>query len=174
MNELARHYSEALMGRGASRSGAPVEEVGYYYSDQTENAHLRDYWKILLKRIRPIAAVFVDVMIIGAIITLASPTLYTARSVLKIEPQNPAVTGVAGVVMSVFVASAFFGLIAFTSEVSGATRVALRPDTLYAAVPPGSASGARRPSGSCSPTSRRYRCPTASTSTSAPPSASRP
>ena len=97
MNELARHYSEALMGRGAPRSGAPVEEVGYYYSDQTQDAHLRDYWKILLKRIRPIAAVFVDVMIIGAIITLASPTLYTARSVLKIEPQNPAVTGVAGV-----------------------------------------------------------------------------
>ena len=46
-------------------------------------------------------------------------------------------TGVAGVVMSVFVASAFFGVVAFTNQVSGATRVALRPATLYATVPPG-------------------------------------
>jgi hypothetical protein len=47
-------------------------------------------------------------------------------------------TGVAGVVMAIFVASAFFGLIAFTNQVSGATRVALRPTTLFAEVPPGS------------------------------------
>ena len=100
MNELARHYSEALAGRGSPRSGAPVEEVGYYYSDQTDETHLRDYWKILLKRIRPVAAVFIDVIIIGAIITMASPTLYTARATLKIEPQNPTVTGVAGVAES--------------------------------------------------------------------------
>ncbi|MGH7797818.1 MAG: GumC family protein [Candidatus Binatia bacterium] len=75
----------------------PVEEVSYYYSDQGDETHLRHYWKILLKRVRPMAAVFIDVMIIGALITLASPTLYTARSTLKIEPQNPTVTGVAGV-----------------------------------------------------------------------------
>jgi hypothetical protein len=49
-------------------------------------------------------------------------------------------TGVAGVVMAVFVASAFFGLIAFTNQVSGTTRVALRPTTLFAEVPPGSTS----------------------------------
>ena len=101
MNELARHYSDALTGKGSSaRSGAPVEEVSYYYSDQAAQTHLRDYFNILLKRIRPMAAVFVDVMLIGAIITLASPTLYTARSVVKIEPQNPTVTGVAGVAES--------------------------------------------------------------------------
>jgi capsular exopolysaccharide synthesis family protein len=95
MNELTRHYSEALMGK-ESRSGTPVEE-GYYYSDQAPPTHLRDYWKIVLKRIRLMAAVFGAVMFIGAIYTLASPTLYTARSVLNIEPQNPTVTGVAGV-----------------------------------------------------------------------------
>jgi succinoglycan biosynthesis transport protein ExoP len=100
MNELARHYSDTPVGRGAPRSAQPLEEVGYYYADQSEETHLRHYCKILLKRIRPMAAVFVDVLIIGAIITLASPTLYTARSTLKIEPQNPSVTGVAGVAES--------------------------------------------------------------------------
>ena len=100
MNELARHYPETLMGRGPARSAPPAEEVGYYYADQSEETHLRHYWKILLKRIRPMTAVFVDVMIIGAIVTLAAPTLYTARSTLKIEPQNPTVTGVAGVAES--------------------------------------------------------------------------
>ena len=98
MNELARHYSDSLGGRGTLRPAPPpVEEVGYYYADQSEETHLRHYWKILFKRIRPMVAVFIDVMIIGAIITLISPTLYTARSTLKIEPQNPSVTGVAGV-----------------------------------------------------------------------------
>ncbi|HEX9786813.1 MAG TPA: polysaccharide biosynthesis tyrosine autokinase [Candidatus Binatia bacterium] len=97
MNELARPYSDSIAGRGSPRSAPPVEEVSYYYSDQGDETHLRHYWKILLKRIRPMTAVFIDVILIGAIITLASPTLYTARSTLKIEPQNPTVTGVAGV-----------------------------------------------------------------------------
>ena len=96
MNELTRAYSDSMAGR-SPRPAPPVEEISYYYSDQGDETHLRHYWKILLKRIRPMAAVFIDVMIIGVIITLASPTLYTARSTLKIEPQNPTVTGVAGV-----------------------------------------------------------------------------
>lgn len=97
MNEIARPYSDSIAGRGSARIAPPVEEVSYYYSDQGDETHLRHYWKILLKRIRPMAAVFIDVMIIGVIITLASPTLYTARSTLKIEPQNPTITGVAGI-----------------------------------------------------------------------------
>lgn len=40
--------------------------------------------------------------------------------------------------MAVFVASMFFGFVAFTSEVSSTVRVALRPTTLYADVAPGS------------------------------------
>ncbi|HEY2921123.1 MAG TPA: polysaccharide biosynthesis tyrosine autokinase [Candidatus Binatia bacterium] len=97
MNEAARQYPGSLAGRESLRVPAPVEEASYYYADQSEDTHLRHYWNILLKRIRPMAAVFLDVVILGAIITLASPTLYTARSTLKIEPQNPSVTGVAGV-----------------------------------------------------------------------------
>lgn len=100
MNELTRSYSDSIAGKGAPRVAVPAEETGYYYSDQGDETHLRHYWKILLKRIRPMAAVFVDVMIIGVIVTLAAPTLYTARARLKIEPQNPSVTGVAGVAES--------------------------------------------------------------------------
>jgi succinoglycan biosynthesis transport protein ExoP len=97
MNEAARQYPGSLAGRESLRVPAPAEEASYYYADQSEDTHLRHYWNILLKRIRPMAAVFIDVVVLGAIITLASPTLYTARSTLKIEPQNPSVTGVAGV-----------------------------------------------------------------------------
>jgi succinoglycan biosynthesis transport protein ExoP len=97
MSELVRQYTGSLGNRASPHAPAPVEEATYYYVDQGEKTHLRHYWNILLKRIRPIAAVFLDVVVLGVIITLASPTLYTARSTLKIEPQNPTVTGVAGV-----------------------------------------------------------------------------
>lgn len=46
-------------------------------------------------------------------------------------------TAVAGVVMAVFVASMFFGFVAFTSEASRTVRLALPPTTLYAQVAPG-------------------------------------
>jgi capsular exopolysaccharide synthesis family protein len=97
MNEVVRQYPGSLGSRGSPHAPAPVEEATYYYADQSDDTHLRHYWDILRKRIRPMVAVFVDVVVIGALITLASPTLYTARSTLKIEPQNPSVTGVAGV-----------------------------------------------------------------------------
>lgn len=47
-------------------------------------------------------------------------------------------TAVAGVVMAVFVASMFFGFVAFTSDASRAGRVTLPPTSLYADVAPGS------------------------------------
>ena len=90
--------------------------------------------------------VIVGIVVLGPLLTSyvgrfiarrGGPIRLLAGRRLLDEP-GASFTGVAGVVMSVFVASAFFGLIAFTSEVSGATRVTLRPDTLYAAVPPGS------------------------------------
>jgi hypothetical protein len=93
--------------------------------------------------------VIVGIVILGPLLTAyvgrilahqGGPIRLLAGRRLHDEPAA-SFTGVAGVVMSVFVASAFFGLIAFTGEVSGATRVALRADTLYAAVPPGRAAG---------------------------------
>lgn len=45
-------------------------------------------------------------------------------------------SGVAGVVMAVFVASAFFGVVAFTNQLSGTARVALPPTTVFVETPP--------------------------------------
>ena len=44
---------------------------------------------------------------------------------------------VAGVVMAVFVASTFFGFVAFAHGAAGAARVPVRPTSIYAAVPGG-------------------------------------
>ena len=83
------------MPRAASQP--PAEEVTYYYADQGEATHLRHYWNILVKRSRSLALIFLGVVALGGLYTLTSPRLYTAQSVLKIEPQNPTVTGVTGV-----------------------------------------------------------------------------
>jgi hypothetical protein len=92
-------------------------------------------------------AVIVGIVILGPLLTAyigrvlarrGGPIRLLAGRRLLHEP-GASFTGVASVVMSVFVASAFFGLVAFTNQVSGATRVTLRPDTLFAEVPPGGA-----------------------------------
>jgi hypothetical protein len=89
--------------------------------------------------------VIVGIVIVGPLLTSYVGRLVAARGgpvrILAgrrlLDEPRASFTGVAGVVMAVFVASAFFGLIAFTSQVSGATRVGLRPATLFAEVPPG-------------------------------------
>ena len=45
-------------------------------------------------------------------------------------------TVVTGVVLAIFVASAFFGFVSFTNQVSGTTRVGLLPTSVYVEVPP--------------------------------------
>ncbi|HWP58303.1 MAG TPA: polysaccharide biosynthesis tyrosine autokinase [Candidatus Acidoferrales bacterium] len=92
MSEIARPQSGFAAARHA-QPPAPFEEVSYYYADQGEQTHLRDYWNVLLKRARYVIAVVVGVVALGALVSLASTPLYTATSVLKIEPQNPTVTG---------------------------------------------------------------------------------
>lgn len=94
MNEIARHHPNPVSSRISAQPAGPAEETGYYYAEQAEETHLRDYGKILLKRIRYMVPVFLGVLILGALYNFFSPTLYTARSVLKIEPQYPTVTGV--------------------------------------------------------------------------------
>jgi capsular exopolysaccharide synthesis family protein len=93
MNGLSPYTSQPAQPEATSPGGA--REHTYYYARQSDETHLRDYWKILLKRGRAMIMVFSAVMVIGLLMTCSSPTLYTAKSVLKIEPQNPAVTGIA-------------------------------------------------------------------------------
>ena len=80
------------------RFGAPsvsnVVEPEYDYISESEKTHLRDYWKILVKRRRMIAWIFSAAVILGILISLSATNMYTATAALKIEPQNPAVTGI--------------------------------------------------------------------------------
>jgi polysaccharide biosynthesis transport protein len=94
MNDIARHYPNLVPSKGLGQA-AGGEEASYYYADQLGQTHLRDYWKILLKRMRYMVAIFVGVVAIGMLYSFLSPTLYRARSTIKIEPQHPTVTGVA-------------------------------------------------------------------------------
>ncbi|MBI2183234.1 MAG: hypothetical protein HYU31_20810, partial [Deltaproteobacteria bacterium] len=76
----------------------PKEDPGaeYVYTSAVEQeVHLRDYWKIVVKRRRLLALVFLVVLGIGSYFTLSATTLYTATSIGRIEPQNPSVTGIA-------------------------------------------------------------------------------
>ena len=64
------------------------------YSSATEERHVRDYWTVLVKRRDLIILVFLVVLGVGAYFTLTSTPLYTANATIKIEPQNPTVTGI--------------------------------------------------------------------------------
>ena len=91
-NEIAQHQP----GWVASRpyGAAALNEVDYYDVAQSSETHLRDYWKILRKHARRITVIFCGVLILALLYNFFSPTTYTASAVLKIEPQNPTVTGV--------------------------------------------------------------------------------
>lgn len=71
-------------------------ETAYVYSPEQEERPLRDYWKMVVKRRRLVALVFLIVLGVGAFFTLQERSLYTARTTLKIEPQNPSAMAVEG------------------------------------------------------------------------------
>ena len=95
MKALARYYPQYVSPRSQPVPPGQSEETGYYYSDQEQEKHLRDYWKVVLKRLRVVMPVFLAVVGLGFLYILISPTLYMAKSTLKIEPQNPSFTGIA-------------------------------------------------------------------------------
>jgi succinoglycan biosynthesis transport protein ExoP len=97
MSELVRHQPNLVSGRPLPQPLSTAEEAGYYYAEQGQDKHLRDYLNILLKRIRYMVPIFFGTLALGLVFNFFSPTLYTAKSTLKIESQNPTVTGVGGV-----------------------------------------------------------------------------
>ncbi|MGH7929752.1 MAG: Wzz/FepE/Etk N-terminal domain-containing protein, partial [Candidatus Binatia bacterium] len=98
MNDLT--YSSPPSQSEVAPYPQPTAREQAYYAQQNEEPHLRDYLNVLLKRARSMMMVFCAVMALGLLYTCSSPTLYTAKSVLKIEPQNPAVTGIAEMIPS--------------------------------------------------------------------------
>ncbi|HWO43494.1 MAG TPA: GumC family protein, partial [Candidatus Eisenbacteria bacterium] len=69
-------------------------EPEYYTYSPEPQVHLLDYWKIVVKRRRLVIAVAAAVLIIGGYFSFTATTLYTSTATLKIEPQNPYVTGI--------------------------------------------------------------------------------
>jgi succinoglycan biosynthesis transport protein ExoP len=68
-------------------------EAEYAYPSAAEEVHLRDYWNIVVKRRRLIIFVFLALVAIGAYSSFTATPLYKSSSIIKIEPQNPTVTG---------------------------------------------------------------------------------
>ena len=69
-------------------------EPEYRHASQQDEVLLTDYWNILVKRRRIIIVLFFVIFAPGAYCALTATRLYTASATVKIEPQNPQVTGV--------------------------------------------------------------------------------
>ena len=95
MKVLARYYPQYISARPTPPPAPSDDDMEYYYSDREGTKHLRDYWQVILKRLRYMVPIFCGTVVLGFLVTVFSPTLYTARSTLKIEPQNPSFTGYA-------------------------------------------------------------------------------
>jgi len=94
------------------RLDAPKDpEPEYVYTSAVDQeTHLRDYWKIVVKRRRLLALVFLVVLGIGSYFTLTASTLYTATSILRIDPPNaPSITGLVEVWNISELASEYYG-----------------------------------------------------------------
>ena len=72
----------------------PAPEPDYFAGSNANDVHVRDYWKVVVKRRVLFMAVFFTSILIGCYVTFTASKLYSAISVIKIEPQNPAVTGI--------------------------------------------------------------------------------
>ena len=72
----------------------PTEEAQYVYPSAGEEVHLRDYWQIVVKRRWLIVFVCLALVAIVAYFSFTATPLYKSTSIIKIEPQNPTVTGV--------------------------------------------------------------------------------
>jgi succinoglycan biosynthesis transport protein ExoP len=78
------------------RSALPPSstEADYVYAAPAEESHLRDYWGVVVKRRNLVILVFLVILGVGTYFALSATRLYTASATIKIEPQNPTVTGV--------------------------------------------------------------------------------
>lgn len=86
-----REVSPWRIQRVMAAAGADYE-VSSGDALESDEPHLRDYWRTLVKRRRLVAPVFLVVLGFGVCLTLFETPLYTAKATLKIEPSDPAVT----------------------------------------------------------------------------------
>jgi succinoglycan biosynthesis transport protein ExoP len=87
MKDISRWRNRYLTGP------EPIE-ADYIHSADTDEVELKHYLNVLIKQRRLLIFVFLTVVIIGAYFSFTATPLYQASAILKIEPQNPSVTGV--------------------------------------------------------------------------------
>jgi capsular exopolysaccharide synthesis family protein len=77
------------------RPTPPQEYSHHQYArvSEPDEVSLSTYWHILVKNRKTILAVFFLVLAVGSYFALSATPLYTAVVTIKIEPQNPRVTG---------------------------------------------------------------------------------
>jgi polysaccharide biosynthesis transport protein len=78
------------------RRAVPAEDFQQQYgytSQSADEVPLSHYWQILVKRRNIVIPIALIVFLAGAYFALSATTLYTASATIKIEPQNPQVTG---------------------------------------------------------------------------------
>ncbi len=80
-----------------ARGGVPQNEQsepGYFSGREPEEVPLSHYWNILVKRRNIVVAIFLAIFLAGSYFALSATRLYRASATIKIEPQNPQVTGI--------------------------------------------------------------------------------
>jgi succinoglycan biosynthesis transport protein ExoP len=77
-----------------------AQEAEYAYEPQAQSFDLRHYWNVLVKHRRLVVGLFLAVFLVVGLVNISSTPLYTSSAMLQIEPQNPAVTGLAEILSS--------------------------------------------------------------------------
>jgi polysaccharide biosynthesis transport protein len=78
--------------RGVPQNEQP--EPKYFSRREPEEVPLSHYWNILVKRRNIIVPIFLVILLAGSYFALSATKLYRASATIKIEPQNPQVTGI--------------------------------------------------------------------------------
>jgi capsular exopolysaccharide synthesis family protein len=99
MNEISPRSNKDLSPWQIQRVGE-VQEADYAYAPESQSSDLRNYWNVLVKYRRLVVGLFLAVFLVVGLINFSSTPLYTSSAMLQIEPQNPAVTGLAEILSS--------------------------------------------------------------------------
>ena len=87
MNDLS-----LLRTRGVPQNPQPAPE--YFSRREPEEVPLSHYWDIIVKRRNIVLAISLAIFLAGSYFALSATKLYKASATIKIEPQNPKVTGI--------------------------------------------------------------------------------
>jgi capsular exopolysaccharide synthesis family protein len=99
MNEISPRSNKDLSPWQIQRLGE-AQEAEYVYAPESQTSDLQKYWNVVVKHRRLVMGLFLAVFIVVGLVNFSSTPLYTSSAMLQIEPQNPAVTGLAEILSS--------------------------------------------------------------------------